>query len=295
MPFNKPRRDNHYQPLSFDDFPSLQSYPCDRRAPSLVVVHALIVGQKFMKKHFVSFTILFFANIGILLSTEELLGEWSAGATTTPHNVGHERRLVFTQDGAHQFLTFKHIRHTGLQNKPEESLFGPYRIKRHEPNRIIYIIDNTEYHVTWRINPSGALEWGAIVSEDNMKWHFAREVPIPDPDNVNDDEPISLRISTGLASWRFLSDPFDVPVGGARIPGIQAGYAYYVHEKIPSFETGARPRKSIRIMTLNEDGTLSEQFRMVWHQSSGPFLEGVFVRGNNVSRIITKNFRRVSN
>ncbi|MES2469630.1 MAG: hypothetical protein V4675_20170 [Verrucomicrobiota bacterium] len=40
---NKPRHDNHYQPPCFDDLPQLQPQPCDRRAPSLVVVHALIV------------------------------------------------------------------------------------------------------------------------------------------------------------------------------------------------------------------------------------------------------------
>jgi hypothetical protein len=40
---NKPRRDNHYQPFSFDDSAQLQPLPSDRRSPSLVVVHALIV------------------------------------------------------------------------------------------------------------------------------------------------------------------------------------------------------------------------------------------------------------
>jgi hypothetical protein len=37
---------NLYQPLSFDDFSQLQPSPRDRRAPSLVEVHALIVRQK---------------------------------------------------------------------------------------------------------------------------------------------------------------------------------------------------------------------------------------------------------
>jgi hypothetical protein len=42
---NKPRHDNHYQPPCFDDFPQLQHQLRDRRSPSLVVVHALIVLQ----------------------------------------------------------------------------------------------------------------------------------------------------------------------------------------------------------------------------------------------------------
>jgi hypothetical protein len=42
---NKPRRDNHYQPFSFDAFPRPHPQPHDRRAPSLVVVHALNVRQ----------------------------------------------------------------------------------------------------------------------------------------------------------------------------------------------------------------------------------------------------------
>jgi hypothetical protein len=39
---HKPRRDNHYQPFSFDDFPQLQPSPRDRRAPPLLVVDVLI-------------------------------------------------------------------------------------------------------------------------------------------------------------------------------------------------------------------------------------------------------------
>ena len=47
---HKPRRDNHYQPFSFGDFPWLQPHGRDRRAPPLVVVHALIVRQKDRQK-----------------------------------------------------------------------------------------------------------------------------------------------------------------------------------------------------------------------------------------------------
>jgi len=43
---NKPRRDNAYQPPCFDVFQYLQPLSRDRRAPPLVVVHALIVGHK---------------------------------------------------------------------------------------------------------------------------------------------------------------------------------------------------------------------------------------------------------
>ncbi len=39
---NKPRRGNNYQSFSFGDFTWLQPQPHARRAPSLVVVHALI-------------------------------------------------------------------------------------------------------------------------------------------------------------------------------------------------------------------------------------------------------------
>jgi len=41
---------NHYQPLCFDDFPQFQHQPRDRRAPPLVVVHALIVRRRY--EHF---------------------------------------------------------------------------------------------------------------------------------------------------------------------------------------------------------------------------------------------------
>jgi hypothetical protein len=44
--FNKTRRDNPYQPFSFDVFLQLQPSPRDRRAPPLVGVHALIVRLK---------------------------------------------------------------------------------------------------------------------------------------------------------------------------------------------------------------------------------------------------------
>jgi len=44
---NKPRHDNPYQPPCFDDFPQFQPQPRDRRAPPLVVVHALYVRQQY--------------------------------------------------------------------------------------------------------------------------------------------------------------------------------------------------------------------------------------------------------
>lgn len=43
---NKPCRGNRCYPFTFNDFPQLQPKPRDRRAPPLVVVHALSVRQK---------------------------------------------------------------------------------------------------------------------------------------------------------------------------------------------------------------------------------------------------------
>ncbi|MCU0797549.1 MAG: hypothetical protein MUF31_16640, partial [Akkermansiaceae bacterium] len=40
---SKTRRDNPYQPSIFNDFPQFQPQPRDRRAPSLVGAHALII------------------------------------------------------------------------------------------------------------------------------------------------------------------------------------------------------------------------------------------------------------
>jgi hypothetical protein len=45
---NKGRRDNHYQPFSFDALPRPHPQPHDRHALSLVVAHALIVRFKIM-------------------------------------------------------------------------------------------------------------------------------------------------------------------------------------------------------------------------------------------------------
>lgn len=222
------------------------------------------------------------------LEREQLIGEWSAGGIRNIIGKGHERRVSFTLSGGHLELIFKTVSYESVNTKipPKETASEPYRVKSLTSNRLIYVKDGHEYHVTLRLNDEGFLEWGALVSDDNQKWSYAKETPL----SVIGSKDVMM---LGSAEWTFKSDPFKVPVGEAGVAGLLARHAYYIHEKIPSYETGGLPQRCIRVMTLNEDGSLSEQFRMIWTKLGGPYFEGTFSKGTNLRSLTTEILYRL--
>ncbi len=222
------------------------------------------------------------------LEREQLIGEWSAGGIRNIIGEGLEHRVSFTLSDGHLELIFKTVSYGSVNTKtpPKEISSGPYSVKRLTSNRLIYVKDGHEYHVTLRLSVEGLLEWGALVSDDNQKWSYAKETPL----SVIGSKDL---MREGSAEWTFKSDPFKVPVGEAGVPGLLAGHAYYIHEKIPSYETGGLPQRCIRVMTLNEDGTVSEQFRMIWTKLGGPYFEGTFSKGTNLRSLTTEILQRL--
>jgi len=218
---------------------------------------------------------------------EQLLGNWSGGGIRNTIGEGHERIVSFSKSGDHLEITFRTVIYGNRNTKapPRETVAGPYRIKELTSNRLIYVKDGNEYHVTIRLNESGLLEWGALVSEDNKKWSYAKETSY-----FLGGKKL---VKQGIAKWTFNTDPFEVPVGEAKVQGLLAGHAYYIYEKLPSYNTGGLPQRSIRVMNLNEDGSLSEQFRMIWDKHGGPYFKGTFSKGTNLRSLTTEILRRI--
>jgi hypothetical protein len=220
-----------------------------------------------------------------------LVGEWIVESERNILGEGYERRLLFSIDEKKLHLAFKtkYFGRAGAADDLKEPVLkGPYPVIQIDEDELIYVNGNRQLHITFRLSEQGALEWGALVSKDNKKWRYARE------------EPSALLGSNGgngvrggQAQWTFLSDPFQVPVGEAEIPGIQKGRAFYIYEKLPSYETGKEPVPAIRVMTRNEDKTLSEQFRLIWGDWGTPHMRGTFSLGINLHILKTSICHRV--
>ena len=204
-----------------------------------------------------------------------LIGEWITSYDTNILGEGSETRVIFSKDGQNNYLTFK-TNYFSARGKPpgKPTILGPYKIKNISNNNIIYVVEGMQYNITYRIHKERILEWGALVTEDNKNWRYAKEEPFRFRGIV--------RVKTGVATWTFSSDPFEIPVGKAQIPGLNLGTAFYIYEKIPSYQTGKTPIKAIRIMTRNEDKTLTEQFRMTWDNHGSPRFSGNFMSGGDL-------------
>jgi hypothetical protein len=123
---HKARHDNPYQPPCFDDFPRLQHQPRDRRAPSLVGVHALDVRYNSMK--IISSLSLYFA---IALSSpihatpsEDL----SSPEQSVRDKAAEVLRVSFQKIPESKWIPLLNKLEKGLTNKEVRAILLPYNV-----------------------------------------------------------------------------------------------------------------------------------------------------------------------
>ncbi|MGB0992581.1 MAG: hypothetical protein ACPG32_08935 [Akkermansiaceae bacterium] len=211
---------------------------------------------------------------------KQLKGEWAAGGVRNILGKGHEDRIHFSNINGKLQIAFKTLYFSSVNgggNAQKPTVLGPYRIKKLTTTELTYVRNDQEYHVTFRLHKNRVLEWGAIISADNKKWRYAFEIP------VHSGGKITTR--SGTAQWSFSSDPFKEPMGSAQLPGHKMGNAYYIYETVPGYKTGSKTQPVIRVMTKHKDGSLSEQFRLIWDTHGSPRCKGVFNTGQNLKHI----------